>query len=120
MPNFSIVEVPSPLGLFPEGVQELPRALRAGGLAKGLGAAEGNLVEPPPYDPARDPAAALLNPTGLAAYSPLLADAVGSILDAGGFAVALGGDCSIPIGVALALKRRGRYGLFFLDGHTDF
>lgn len=32
----------------------------------------------------------------------------------------LGGDCSILIGNTLALKRRGRYGLVFLDAHSDF
>jgi arginase len=32
----------------------------------------------------------------------------------------LGGDCSILLGTTLALRRRGRYGLLFLDGHADF
>jgi arginase len=32
----------------------------------------------------------------------------------------LGGDCSILLGCMLALRRRGRYGLLFLDGHADF
>jgi arginase len=32
----------------------------------------------------------------------------------------LGGDCSILLGNLLALRRRGRHGLLFLDGHTDF
>ena len=32
----------------------------------------------------------------------------------------LGGDCSILLGAMLALRRRGRYGLVFLDGHLDF
>jgi arginase len=29
-------------------------------------------------------------------------------------------DCSILLGCLLALKRRGRYWLLFLDGHADF
>ena len=29
-------------------------------------------------------------------------------------------DCSIVLGPLLALRRRGRYGLAFLDGHADF
>ena len=29
-------------------------------------------------------------------------------------------DCSILLGCLLALKRRDRYGLLFLDGHADF
>lgn len=32
----------------------------------------------------------------------------------------MGGDCSILLGNLLALRRLGRYGLFFLDGHPDF
>jgi arginase len=62
----------------------------------------------------------MLNPTGLRDYSLALADAVGAVLDGGEFPVVLGGDCSILLGNALALRRRGRYGLLFLDGHADF
>jgi arginase len=36
------------------------------------------------------------------------------------FQIILGGDCSILIGNAIALKQKGEYGLFFLDGHTDY
>lgn len=32
----------------------------------------------------------------------------------------LGGDCFILLGNLLALRRRGRFGLFFADGHSDF
>jgi arginase len=42
------------------------------------------------------------------------------VLDADEFPVVLGGDCSILLGPTLALKRRGRYGLLFIDGHADF
>jgi arginase len=36
------------------------------------------------------------------------------------FPIVIGGDCSILIGNALALKNTGSFALFFLDGHTDF
>ncbi len=36
------------------------------------------------------------------------------------FPVVLGGDCTIVLGSMLALRRRGRYGLCFIDGHADF
>ncbi len=36
------------------------------------------------------------------------------------FPIVLGGDCSILIGVLLGLRKIGRYGLFFIDGHSDF
>ncbi|QCI65496.1 arginase family protein [Phreatobacter stygius] len=119
-PRFAIIEAPSALGLFPAGVETLPDALLTAGLAERLGARRAGRVTPPPYDHRRDPETLLLNPQGIANYSVTLADAVGSVLDAGEFPVVLGGDCSILLGCLLALKRRGRYGLMFLDGHADF
>ncbi len=117
---FSIVEAPSVLGLFPRGVETLPEALLAAGLAERLGARHAGRVQPPPYDPERDAETLLLNPRGIAAYSVALADAVTGVLDAGAVPVVLGGDCSILLGCLLALRRRGRSGLLFLDGHADF
>ena len=70
--------------------------------------------------PRRDPTTGLLNPTQLRDYAHLLAAATGSVLDAGEVPVVLGGDCSILLGTLLALRRRGRHGLLFLDGHADF
>lgn len=32
----------------------------------------------------------------------------------------LGGDCSLLVGAGLHLRRRGRYGLAHIDGHTDY
>jgi arginase len=117
---FSIIEAPSVLGLFPKGVETLPQALLAAGLAEGLGARHAGRVEPPPYDHKRDPETLILNPRGIAAYSVALAGAVSGVLDQGRFPVVLGGDCSILLGCLLALKRRRPPGLLFLDGHADF
>ncbi len=117
---FAIIEAPSVLGLFPKGVETLPDALLAAGLAERLGARRAGRVEPPPYEPERDPETLLLNPRGIADYAVALADAVGAAVDRGAFPVVLGGDCSILLGNLLALRRRGRYGLLFLDGHADF
>jgi arginase len=50
----------------------------------------------------------------------LLADAVTAVLNEGEFPVVLGGDCSILLGTMLALRRRGRYGLLYIDGDADF
>ncbi|WP_406496789.1 arginase family protein [Streptomyces sp. NBC_01604] len=118
--DVAVIEAPSVLGLRPTGVEELPRALLGAGLAEGLGAVRAGRVEPPAYDARRDPDTGVLNPDGIAAYSLALADAVGGVLDHGRFPVVLGGDCSILLGSLLALSRRGRHGLLFLDGHTDF
>lgn len=120
MRNVAIVEAPSVLGLRPTGVEELPAALLGAGLAEGLGAVRTGRVDPPPYEPQRDPETGLLNPGGIAAYSGALADAVGGVLDRGRFPVVLGGDCSVLLGILLALRRRDRHGLLFLDGHSDF
>jgi arginase len=118
--EFAIVEAPSILGLFPKGMEKLPDALLGAGLAERLGAQHAGRVEPPAYDPQRDPETLMLNPHKVANYAVALADKVGPIIDRGLFPVVLGGDCSILLGNLLALRRRGRYGLLFLDGHADF
>lgn len=117
---FTILEAPSVLGLFPNGVETLPEALLGAGLTEKLGARRAGRVEPPAYDAQRDSATLLLNPRGIADFSVALADAVSGLLDGGAFPIVLGGDCSILLGNLLALKRRGRYGLLFIDGHADF
>jgi arginase len=118
--SYAIIQAPSHLGLRAEGVEMLPDALLAAGLAERLGARRAGRLAAPAYDPQIDPETGLLNPRGLRDYSPRLADAVGAVLDRGEFPIVLGGDCSILLGNALALRRRGRYGLLFLDGHADF
>ncbi|MFI7357994.1 arginase family protein [Streptomyces avidinii] len=116
----AVIEAPSVLGLRPSGVQDLPAALLGAGLAERLGAVRAGRVEAAAYDPRRDESTGIFNPLGIARYALALADAVGSVLDGGFFPVVLGGDCSILLGNLLCLRRRGRYGLLFLDGHTDF
>jgi arginase len=118
--NYVIVQAPSRLGLRARGVEKLPEALLAVGLAERLGARSGKRVTAPPFEPVTDPGTGMLNPTGLRDYAIRLADALGAVLNTGAMPVVLGGDCSILLGTMLALKRRGRYGLLFLDGHADF
>lgn len=67
-----------------------------------------------------NPETGILNARAIAAWSPKLADAVEAVLDSGRFPVVLGGDCTILMGSILAFRRRGRYGLFFIDGNADF
>ncbi len=117
---FRIIEAPSVLGLWPSGVERLPEALLAAGLAARLRAQTGVQLQPEPYDDRRDAATGMRNPGAIAAFSRSLAAAVGAALDAGTVPLVLGGDCSVLIGNALALRRRGRFGLLFLDGHADF
>lgn len=118
--RFAVVRAPSGLGLRAAGVQGLGDALLARGLAQALGARTATTVVPPSASGVRDPASGVLNGPEVAAYAVTLADAVEAVLDAGDLPLVLGGDCSVLLGGALALRRRGGAGLLFLDGHADF
>src|SRR5450755_4577685 len=122
MPRYAIVEAPSALGHVPEhrGVERAPEVLLAAGLADGLAARQAGRVEAAGYSADRDSGTQVMNPQAIRDYSPLLADAVTAVLDQGEFPVVLGGDCSILLGTMLALRRRGRYGLLYIDGDADF
>jgi arginase len=120
MARFSVIDAPSILGLRPSGVQNLPQALKNARLIEKLHAESAGQVAPLPYKPERDRETLLLNPEAIKKFSLQLAGAVGGVLHDNKFPVVLGGDCSILIGNLLALRRLGRYGLFFLDGHADF
>jgi arginase len=124
--QYVLVDAPSNLGLRPPargvapGVYKLAGALRDQGLLARLDAQEGGVVTPPRYRPDWTRGGPPRNEEAIRSYSAKLAHRVGAILDEGGFPVVLGGDCSILLGNALALRRRGRYGLAYLDAHSDF
>lgn len=120
MAQFTIIDAPSILGLRPTGVENLPEALKAAGLMSELGAQFAGRVSPLSYSSERDKSTLLLNPDSIRAFSLQLAEAVGFVIRKKLFPLVLGGDCSILIGNLLALRRLGRYGLFFIDGHADF
>lgn len=122
MPQFAIIDAPSILGLRSTGVEHLPEALRAAGLLTELRDEYAGRVSSLPYNPKRDKSTLLLNPDAIRVFSLQLAEKVIFVLNNKQFPVVLGGDCSILIGNLLALKRIGscRYGLFFIDGHSDF
>jgi arginase len=123
MPQFAIIDAPSILGLRPTGVEHLPEALRAAGLLTHLRAEYAGRISSLPYNPNRDKSTLLLNPEAIRVFSLQLAEKVSFVINKKLFPVVLGGDCSILIGNLLALKLIdgiGRYGLFFIDGHSDF
>ena len=121
MNRYAIIEAPSILGLKPTGVERLPVVLLQHGLADQLRARRAGRVVPAiAYNPERDPQTLMRNAPGIAEYSVRLADAVADVVERGEFPILLGGDCSIVLGSTLALRRRGRYGLLFIDGHADF
>ncbi|MDW0176628.1 MAG: arginase family protein [Nitrososphaeraceae archaeon] len=119
--EYSVIDAPSILGLRPTGVELLPKALRAAGLLERLNAQYCGIVAPSsPYNHSRDEETKLLNAEAIKEYSLKLAEAVKRQLHKNKFPILIGGDCSILIGNLLALRRLGRYGLFFIDGHSDF
>ncbi|MDW0197738.1 MAG: arginase family protein [Nitrososphaeraceae archaeon] len=119
--EYSVIDAPSILGLRPTGVELLPKALRAAGLLERLNAQYCGIVAPSsPYNHSRDEETKLLNAEVIKEYSLKLAETVKRRLHKNKFPIVIGGDCSILIGNLLALRRLGRYGLFFIDGHSDF
>ncbi|MFC9691599.1 arginase family protein [Kribbella sp. NPDC056951] len=121
-----VLDGPSNLGLRPPaegtvpGCYKLAGALRDQGIVTRIGAADAGCVVPPRYDRGSwKPGDGVFNAAAMASYSVRLADRVGSLVDDDKFVVLLGGECSNLLGPALALKRRGRYGVVYLDGHSD-
>ena len=125
MKNLIIIEAPSNLGLkqlrdVEPGVRELPAWLKAHGLYNVLQPQNVIHVEPPPYSMHLDKESGVRNADDIVSYSQTLSKEIKTTLNAGQFPLVIGGDCSILIGCALALRSMGNYGLFFIDGHTDF
>ncbi|MEV0368779.1 arginase family protein [Streptomyces sp. NPDC050636] len=122
-----LIDAPSNLGLRPPapgtvpGCYKLPGALREQGLLRRLGALEGGVVVPPRYDLGEwQEGDGDFNAAAIADYTRSLAKRLEGHVLGGDFPVLLGGDCSILLGIVLALRRLGRYGVAYLDGHGDF
>ncbi|WP_335964271.1 arginase family protein [Galbibacter sp. PAP.153] len=62
----------------------------------------------------------MMNVDKVVVYAKEQARLLANVIKDDHFLIILGGDCSILIGNAIALKQTGTYGLFFLDGHTDY
>jgi arginase len=126
MTEICILEFPSNLGLrepapgVEPGVKKLPAWLRKHGFHDLVRPAKVYSIDPPPYSIRLDNESGVRNADAIARYARQQAVLLEKVLSLPSFPVVIGGDCSILIGNALALKKIGRYGLFFLDGHTDF
>jgi arginase len=123
--QLTVLGAPSNLGLKPPssgkepGVRYMTQALREHGIIDRLHAEDAGNVLPPKYGFTIDPTAKIRNAAAIREYSIQLADRLGPLLDERRFPLVVGGDCSVLLGSALALRRRGRYGLLFIDGHSD-
>lgn len=117
---YAVLEAPSTLGLATDGVALLAGRLLELRLAERIHARHAGRLSVPPKEATPDPETGILNAKAIATWSPELADAMEAVLDASAFPVVLGGDCTILLGTLLALRRRGRYGLLFIDGNADF
>jgi arginase len=126
MRNLIIIEAPSNLGLkslqpdAEPGVRHLPEALRKTGFADSAGIRQTIQVPAPPYSIHSDDVIKIRNAATIADYSRTLAKHVQEAIERDLVPVVIGGDCSILLGNALGLKYAGRYGLFYIDGHTDY
>ena len=121
---------PSNLGLRPPqpgsvpGCAKAPEALREAGLHDRLarvGASDVGVVLPGRYvDDAEPTAGRVRNQDAIVDHAQRLAARIAQILERNGRPLVLGGDCSLLVAAGTALRRRGRFGLVHLDGHTDF
>lgn len=77
-------------------------------------------LQAPDYSMELDEESGVINTEKIVSYAIQQAGLLSEHVKQDSFQIIIGGDCSILIGNALALRQKGTYGLFFLDGHTDF
>ncbi|MFZ4928838.1 arginase family protein [Chryseobacterium sp. Mn2064] len=124
--DIKIFEFPLNLGLVKKihetepGVKKLPDWLRKFSFHKKIQPTHIFRLEAPAYSMDLDEDSNVRNANEIIKYAKKQSETVLNHYDKNSFNIFLGGDCSILIGNALALKKLGTYGLFYLDGHTDF
>lgn len=121
-----ILEFPSNLGLkktesqLEPGVKRLPEWLKRHGFHKRIKPQKILRIDPPEYTTDFDVESGVRNADNIIEYAIKQSKVLSDTLDKNVFQLIIGGDCSVLIGSSIALKQKGNYGLFFLDGHTDF
>jgi len=127
----ALVSAPTNLGLRPPqrgslpGADKAPGALRDAGLFlrfANAGAGDAGVVLGGRYvdDDGTRPHGRVRNEAAMVDHAKRLASRLTGILDAGDFPLVIGGDCSVLLGIGVALAGRGGTGLVHVDGHTDF
>jgi len=124
--DINIFEFPLNLGLKKKqhetepGVRKLPEWLKKFNFHKEINPVNIFRLEAPDYSIEPDQESGVLNADAIIAYAQKQAALILNNHQENTFSVMLGGDCSILIGTSLALRKLGNFGLFYLDGHTDF
>ncbi|MDW9378925.1 arginase family protein [Chryseobacterium sp. JV558] len=124
--NINIFEFPLNLGLTKKehetepGVRKLPDWLRKFDFHRRIAPANVFRLDAPEYSMDFDEESNVRNADLIIEYAQKQADYILKNYEKNTFNIILGGDCSILIGNAVALKKLGNFGLFYLDGHTDF
>lgn len=126
MSKITILEFPSNLGLIEPkpghepGVKRLPEWLKKFQFYEILKPDQILTLSAPPYRMHIDSESGIRNAEAIAEYAIDQSELLQTSVLGKSFSLVLGGDCSVLIGNMLALKQLGNYGLFFLDGHTDY
>ncbi len=121
-----MIEFPSNLGLkktdYAEepGVKYLPDWLNKFGFHSKICPKNIFRIDPPEYSMTLDEKSGVRNADKIVQYAKKQCELLKDKFNENFFQIILGGDCSILIGNCLALKKIGEFGLFFLDGHTDY
>jgi arginase len=124
--EINIFEFPFNLGLTKKeheiepGVKKLPDWLRKFGFHERIAPKNIFRLESPEYTMNFDKETGVKNPDQIIEYAKKQSELIFKNSNNNTFNIILGGDCSILIGTAVALKNIGNFGLFYLDGHTDY
>jgi arginase len=124
--DINIFEFPLNLGLKKKdhetepGVKKLPDWLRKFDFHRAINPNNIFRLEAPEYSMKLDQESGVLNADAIITYAKEQAEFISKNYQENTFNIMIGGDCSILIGTALALNKLGNFGLFYLDGHTDY
>ncbi|SDL18218.1 arginase [Paenibacillus sp. OK060] len=124
--TIQMIHAPTNLGLrkHPDGRErgcdKLPDTLEQLGLHSAIDAKVTQRISKPEHPIEEVFDEGTLNGRQVATYSVNLANVVQKVIEDDDFSLVLGGDCSVLVGSALALSRKGTYGLIHIDAHPDY